>query len=147
MKIILLKDIKGVGKKYDIKDVSDGYALNLLIPKRLATPATVGALKSLEFDKKRVEAEKKIHGDLLAKNLASIEGVVVTMTETANEKGHLFAAVHTAEIIGPLQEQTRIQINPENIVLEKPIKAVGEYKIEVKAGEKSATFTLNIKAK
>ncbi len=147
MKIVLLKDVKKVGKKFDIKDVSDGFALNFLIPNKSAVQATSGALKSIDVQKKKLEEERKVHQDLLSKNLSSIDGKVVEMIEVANEKGHLFAAVHTAEIIGPLQEQTRVQINPENIMLDKPIKSTGEFKITVKAGEKEATFTLKISAK
>ncbi|MEI6238111.1 MAG: 50S ribosomal protein L9 [bacterium] len=147
MKIILIKDVKKVGRKYEVKDVADGFALNYLIPNGLALQATAGVLKTIDLEKARSSEEKKVHEDLLVLNLKSIDGKTVVMEESANEKGHLFAAIHAPEILKPLQEQTRVQINPENIVLEKPIKEIGSFVIPVKAGAHSATFTLEVKAK
>lgn len=147
MKVILIKDFKGIGRKYEIKNVADGYALNYLLPNKIALQATDNVLKSLEVEKKAHDVELKIHADLLIKNLESIDGKTVTMLESANDKGHLFAAVHKAEIIPFLQEQTRVQMDAEYIVLEKPIKMTGEFQIPVKAHDKTATFTLVIKNK
>jgi len=147
MKVILIKDFKGIGRKYEIKNVADGYALNYLLPNKIALQATDNVLKSLEVEKKAHDAELKIHADLLIKNLESIDGKTITMLESANDKGHLFAAVHKAEIIPVLQEQTRVQMDAEYIVLDKPIKQTGEFKIPVKAHDKTATFTLIIKNK
>jgi large subunit ribosomal protein L9 len=147
MKIILLKDVPKVGKKYETKEISDGYALNSLIPNGLAVAATGSVLKRIELEKAKYDNEKKVHHDLLMKNLTDLDGVTITMTEKANEKGHLFAGVHKLEIIPAIQEQTRLQIDAEHIVLEKPIKEIGSHIIEVKVGNKSAKFTLDIKAK
>jgi large subunit ribosomal protein L9 len=144
MKVVLLKDEKNVGRKFDIKEVADGFALNYLIPNKVALQATPNVLKSIEVEKAKHEAERKVHMDLLLKNLSHIDGKEITMTEAANEKGHLFAAVHINEIIPVLQEQTRIQIDPQYIVLEKPIKELGDFKIPVKVGEKTAEFVLKI---
>mgnify|MGYP003424911185 CR=1 FL=1 len=138
MKIILLKDIAKVGKRYEVKEISDGYAQNMLIPKGLAIAATPDALKRVDLEKARDEGEKKVHLELLHKNLKDLDGVTVSIAERANEKGHLFAAIH---------KQTRIQIAPEHIMLDKHIKEVGAHVVEVKAGDKSIKFTLDIKAK
>lgn len=146
MKIILTKDVPKVGKKYEMKDISDGYALNLLIPRGLAIIATKDAIKRIDLEKSIDEGEKKIHKDLLLKNLIELEGVTITMSEKANEKGHLFAGVHKLEIIPAIEKQTRLQIDAEHIVLEKPIKEVGLHEVEVKVGEKSIKFNLDIKA-
>ncbi len=146
MKIILLKDVPKVGKRYETKEISDGYALNLLIPKGLAVIATGDVLKRIELEKAKYDSEKKVHHDLLMKNLAELDGITITMTEKANDKGHLFAGVHKIEIIPLIQEQTRIQIDAEHMVLDKPIKAVGVHSITVKVGEKSIKFNLDIKA-
>lgn len=147
MKIILLKDIAKVGKKYDVKDISEGYAQNLLIPKGLAIAATGEALKRIDLEKARDEGERKIRNELLLKNLAELDGVTVVMIEKANDKGHLFAGIHKAEIIPEIQKQTRLQIDAEHMVLDKPIKELGIHVIEVKAGNKSIKFNLDIKAK
>lgn len=147
MKIILLKDIVKVGRKYDVKNISDGYALNMLIPKGLAVIATADAVKRINLEKSRDEGERKIHHDLLIKNLNDLNGLTISLIEKANEKGHLFAGVHKPEIIPAILKQTRIQINEENIVLDKPIKELGSHTVEVRAGNKSINFILDIKAK
>lgn len=147
MKIVLLKDVKGVGKKHDTKTVADGFALNSLIPQGLAEVATDKALARVALIKKQEEADKKVQADLLAKNLKSIHDAVVSVTVGANEKGHLFAGIHANEIVPLIKSQTQIDVLPEFIVLEKPIKEVGEHKIDIKVQGKSATFTLVVKAK
>jgi large subunit ribosomal protein L9 len=145
MKIILLKDIPKVGRKYDTKEISDGYALNLLIPKGLAVSATPDVVKRIELEKARDEGEKKVKEELLLKNLSQLDGVTITMTEKANDKGHLFAGVHKLEIIPAIEKQTRLQIAPEHIVLEKPIKEVGVHEVQIKAANKTVKFNLDIK--
>lgn len=147
MKIILLKDVSKVGKKYDVKDISEGYAQNMLIPKGLAIAATADALKRVELEKSRDEGEKKIRQDLLLKNLNDLDGVIINMTEKANEKGHLFAGIHKAEIISAIEKQTRLVIDAEHIVLANPIKEIGKHTVSLKVGDKSVKFNLDIKAR
>ncbi len=147
MKIVMLKDVKGVGKKHDIKTVADGFALNSLIPQGKAEVATDKALARIALVKSQEETEKKIQADLLSKNIKSIHDAVVEVVVGANEKGHLFAGLHAAEIAPLVKSSTQIDVAPEFIVLDKPIKEVGEHKIDVKVQGKSATFTLVVKAK
>ncbi len=147
MKVILLQDVSGVGKKLDVKNVADGYALNLLIPKGLVREATKGSLKKAEAERARLEAERKIHEDLLVKNLSALEGKSIHISENANEKGHLFAAIHEKEIANKLKEELRVEVLPEFIKLKEPLKSIGEHTIEVRVHDKHATFTLNVKAK
>ncbi len=147
MKIILLKDVAKVGKKYDVKNISDGYALNLLIPKGLAVIATADIVKKLDLERSRDEGEKRVREELILKNLSDLDGVTVTMTEKANEKGHLFAGIHTPEIVPAIEKQTRLQIAPEYIVLDKPIKEIGVHIVEVRVGNKKVKFNLDVKAK
>ena len=146
MKVIFLKDVPKVGKRYETKNIADGYALNLLIPKGLAVAATPDAIKRIETEKARVDGERKVQEELLLQNLKGIEGATVTLVERANDKGHLFAGVHKTELIPQIEKQTRIQISPEYIVLDKPIKEVGEYPIEIRVGNKSAKFKLVVTA-
>ncbi|HUD04209.1 MAG TPA: 50S ribosomal protein L9 [Candidatus Paceibacterota bacterium] len=147
MKIALLKDIKGLGKKNDIKDVADGYALNSLIPTKSAIVATPDVLKKIEVVKKQEAMQKKIQEDLLAKNIHSIHDAEVVVVRDANEKGHLFAGLHKEDIAKLVHDETEVDILPEFIQLEKPIKEIGEHKIDIKVQGKSATFILNVKAK
>lgn len=147
MRIALLKDVPGLGRKNDVKDVSDGYALNLLIPRRLAEAATTGVMTRIEMSKKAEETEKLIKEDLLSKNLHTIDGKTVEIEREANEKGSLFAGIHKDEIVKAVKEEIDVDLLPDFIVLDKPLKEVGEHKIELKVHGKSASFTLNIKAK
>jgi len=145
MKVILLNDVQKLGRKYDIKEVSSGYAQNLLIPTGLAVAATGEALKRYSQQKAALDGEWKIQDELLSKNLQGLSEFVLTVQGKANEKGHLFAGLHKAEIAKEL-EANHIMIDPEAIVLEHAIKEVGEHMIEVKAAGKSVKFKLIVEA-
>lgn len=146
MKVILLQDVRKVGKKYEVKEVASGYALNLLIPQKLAEAATPSALARFNNIKAREEGERKVHEDLLIKNFKQLDGKTITISETANEKGHLFKGIHQAELVAEIKKQTALDLAPEYIQLDKPLKEVGEHTIEVKVQEKTATFKVNIVA-
>lgn len=146
MKIILLKDVKGLGRKYDIKKAKDGHALNLLIPQGLAVYATDKNTKEIETKKKADLEHQKIQEDLLIMNLKELDGVKIEMTEKANEKGHLFAGIHKEQIIPEIKKQAKIDMLPEFLILEKPIKEVGEHEITVKVADKTVKFKLVVKA-
>ena len=146
MKIILLKDVKGLGKKYDVKEAKDGHALNLLIPHGLAVHATDKNLKEVDIKKRTDLEHRKIQEDLLIMNLKELNGAKIEMTEKANEKGHLFAGIHKEQIIPEIKKQTRIDMLPEFLILEKPIKEVGEHEITVKVADKTVKFRLVVRA-
>lgn len=146
MKVILLKDVPKIGRKYDIKNVADGYALNMLLPKKLAEIATPQAIKKVEEIKNNDLTQKKIQEELLAKNMEVIKSLSITIKGKANEKGHLFAGITKDNLILEIQKESRLSLDPELIVLEKPIKEVGEHKIPVVAGNKKAEFTLFVEA-
>jgi large subunit ribosomal protein L9 len=146
MKIILLSDVPKLGKKHDVKDVSNGHALNLLLPQGLAIAATPQAIKRASAEKARMEGERKVHEELLADNLKSLDGVTLTISGKANDKGHLFAGLHREAITKELLTQARVQVDPSFIQLEQPLKTVGEHEVEVKAGGKSAKFKVVIQA-
>ena len=146
MKVILLKDISGVGRKFDVKEVKSGFALNSLIPQGSAIAATPAALKRVESEKSKIDAERKVREDLLIKNINDLDGVTLTISGRANDKGHLFAGLHRDAIAAELQKQSKLQIDPSFIALDHPVKEVGEHKISVNAGGKSATFKLVIQA-
>lgn len=147
MKVILLKDVDGVGKKNEEKKVSDGYALNFLIPKGLAETATMKASEKATLRRAEEAVHKKIQEDLLIKNLKSVGSAEIKLSEKANEKGHLFAGVHKLELAKALKEQSHVDVLPEFIVLESPIKQIGEYSIDIKVQDKTTKFKLIIEAK
>jgi large subunit ribosomal protein L9 len=144
MKIILLKDVPKVGRKFDIKNVSDGFAVNMLIPRGLAVAATEKTIASMESLRSKDMVEQKIQEELLAKNMNSLNGLSVTLKEKANEKGHLFAGVTKEMIATEILKESRLNIDPAFINLEKPIKEIGQHKIAVSALGKKAEVNVII---
>jgi large subunit ribosomal protein L9 len=142
MKVIFLKDVSRVGKRYDIKEVSDGYAVNFLFPRKLAMSATDKNLKELEEKKKEIVIEKEIQENLLEKYLSEIKGKIITLKAKTDEKGHLFSAIHKKEIAEELKTEHRAEINEEFIILEKPIKEIGEFEISIQIKDKKSSFKL-----
>lgn len=142
MKVIFLKPVQSVAKKFEVKDVADGYALNFLFPKGFAEMATEKSLARLEKLKATHEAEKQVQIDLLLKNLSSLNGVSIEMAKKANEKGHLFDSIHKELIAEELKAQAHVDVLPEFIELSKPLKETGEHEIIVKIGEQQASFKL-----
>jgi len=146
MKVIFFKSVPSVAKKFDVKDVADGYALNFLFPKELAEMATPEALAKLEKFKKAHESELKIQADLLEKNLGSLKDVVITLSKKANEKGHLFDSIHKDDLISALKEQAHVDMTAEFIDLPRPIKEAGEHEVSVKVNGQEASFKVVVEA-
>lgn len=146
MKVIFLKDVPRVGKKHDIKDVNDGYALNFLLPRGLAEKATDKAVANLELRQKEVKVQREIQDELLQKNLDEIKGKVITITGKANEKGSLFSAIHKKEILEAMLKEHRAEINEDFIILDKPIKELGEFEIPIQIKGKKSSFKLIVTA-
>lgn len=144
MKVIFLQDVSRVGKKYDIKEINDGYAMNFLIPRKLAELATPKAVNELEKRKKNIEIEREVQEDLLMKNLEEIKGKVITIKGKANEKGSLFKAIHKKEIVEEMKKQNHADISEEFIILEKPIKEIGEHEILIEIKGKKSSFKVVI---
>ena len=142
MKVIFLKDVPRVRKRHDIKEVPDGYAMNFLIPRGLAQTATPKAVAELELRKKEVVIEREVQETLLLKNLEEIKGKIVMMKSKANDKGHLFSAIHKKEIIEELKRQQNANIDEDFIVLEKPIKEIGEFEIPIEVKHQKSFFKL-----
>ena len=150
MRVIFLQDVPRVGKKYDIKEINDGYAMNFLLPRKLATPATEKAVAELELRKKEIVVEREVQEDLLMKNLEEIKNKVVHLKAKADEKGHLYSAIHSKTIVEAMKTEHRAEIDPEFIILEKPIKEIGEFEVPIQvkglpaqAGKKSS-FRLTV---
>lgn len=140
MKIVLLKDVPKVGRKYDVKEVADGYARNFIIKNRLGELATPKLLARVGHEKKRMEEEKKLREDLLLKNLEDLKGITITLHSKANEQGHLFAGIHKEQLIPALKEQAHLDVLAEHIILEKPIKELGEHEVKIFVQDKKASF-------
>ena len=134
MKVILQQDVRGQGKKGQLVDVSDGYARNFLLPKKLAVIATaenLNTMKQQEKARKAQEAAEKAEAEATAKKL---EGLMVKIPAKAGEGGRLFGAVTAKEVSEALAAQHGVNIAKSKLVLEEPIKACGGYQIKAKLG-------------
>lgn len=147
MKVILLKDIPKVGKKFEIKDLSEGHVQNFLIPRGFVTPATPQAVLKIALEKEKVDGEKKIQDELLVKSLDTLKNSVVTILGKANEKGHLFAGINKEMLISEIFKQVHLNLNDDTVVLEKPIKEVGEHKVVIQALGKKVELTVKVEGK
>ena len=144
MKVIFLQDVPKVGKRHDVKEINDGYAMNFLLPRKLAVAATPSAVADLEKRKKNIEIEREVQEDLLLKSLEEVKGKVITIKGKANEKGSLFKAIRKEEIVEEMKKQHHADIDAEFIVLEKPIKEIGEFEIPIEIKNKKSSFKLVI---
>lgn len=132
MKVILLADVKGTGKKQEIVNVSDGYARNFLFPKKLAVEATPGASREIER-RQAAERQRETERRLAAeKKAASLRGKVVTVVAKCGAQGRLYGSVTGAEIAEALKNQHGVEIDKRKIELSDPIRTVGETDIVVK---------------
>lgn len=143
MKVVLLKDIKGLGRRFEEKNVSDGHAMNFLIPNKLAVPAneagTIKALKEKEAQSREAEARK------IEEAVAKISGTEISLKLKANEKNHLFASLNAEKLSDILKKEKGIDIDAKYIVLEYPIKQTGTFEVPVRVAEgKETKFTLRV---
>lgn len=146
MKVIFLKDVPRVGKRHEIKDVNDGYALNFLLPRKLVEIATPKAVAELETRKKEIVVERQVQEELLARNLEELKGKSIHMKAKANDKGSLFSAIHKKEILEAMQREHKATLSAESVLLDKPIKEIGEFDIPVEVNKKKSSFKLIIEA-
>lgn len=134
MKVILTQDVKSQGKKGQLVDVSDGYARNFLLPKKLAVIATaenLNTMKQQEKARKAQQAAEKAEAEALSKKL---EGLMVKIPAKAGEGGRLFGAVTAKEISEQLKAQHDMELDSKKLVLAEPIKTFGSFEVKAKLG-------------
>lgn len=135
MKVILLQDIKNVGRKEEIINANDGYARNFLFPKKLAIEATKDNLLKLQA-KKTSEANKKQAEIEANKKIAEkLEKMSLTIKAKAGANGKIFGGITSKEVSEELKKQHNIEIDRKKIVLKETIKNLGEFSAEIKFGD------------
>ena len=143
MKVIFNADVRGQGKKGELKEVSDGFARNDLLPRKLASAATTDNINTLKLREKARQAQaaaEKAQAEESAKRLGEVS---VTIRARAGQGGKLFGAVTSQEISDALKEQFGIVIEKNKIVQAEPIKAFGSYEVKAKLGyEVNGTINL-----
>lgn len=144
MKVILLDDVAKLGRRGEVRDVSDGYARNFLIPKKLALTATPGNLKNLTQIRTQQDTKaQRIKGDAEALG-ARIEGLVFEVTRRASEEGKLFGSVTAQDLVDFLAGQD-VKVERRRIQLDEPIKALGETTVPVRLHpEVTAQLRVNV---
>ena len=145
MKVILLQDVKGKGKKGQMLEVSDGYARNYMLPRKIAIEATVDAMNTKKMNDK-AEAERIAREKAEAMEISKrLRDMVLTVTAKGGGAGRLFGSVTNQEIADALKTKTGIALDKRKIVISDPIKTVGTFTVNCKLGyEISAPLTVKI---
>ena len=145
MKVILQQDVRGQGKKGQMIEVSEGYARNFLLPRKLAVLATADAVNTMRLKEKAQRAEEaRLRAEALD-TAEKLKGILVKLPAKAGANGKLFGAVTTKEVADGLKEQFGMEIQNKKIQLEEPIKSYGTYELKVKLGfEVSGTIHVTV---
>jgi large subunit ribosomal protein L9 len=142
MKVILLRDVSGIGQKGSVQNVSDGHALNFLIPNRLAEMATADKVKALE-KQKASDAAAAAARDKGWRSLAKqLDGARVAIKANASEQGHLYEKLTNVQISKAINDQLKHAVPPASIEPKMPLKEVGEWPVDIKLGNHEATLVV-----
>jgi len=131
---VLLKEVEGLGEAGDAIDVSPGYLRNYLVPRKLAQPATKGALEEARRRLERAEELEREAAERADETAALLGKTVLTISHEAGEDGKLFGSVTTKEIAEAIQAARGLKIDRKKIRLEEPIRQTGTYMVEIEVG-------------
>ena len=140
MKVILLKNVRGVGLHGEVKNVADGYAINGLFPKKLAEAATSEKIADVEAKRVAHEAEMQKEAEQLDNKVAALRGKTITISSRATEKGGLFKAVHEKDVAKAILGEHALAIPEDAITFPEPVKTVGEHVVLLKSKNQKAEF-------
>lgn len=146
MKVILLKDVRGVGQRHEVRNVADGHAINYLFPQKLAEPATEAKIRELEAQKAAHEAELQKQEEALGKSVQQLNGKKVTLHVRATEKGGLFKAVTSKDVARAILAEHGIEIPESAIQFSAHIKTVGEHAVALASKSHKAELTVAVAA-
>ena len=141
MKIILKQDVKGLGRKEEIVNASDGYAKNYLLPRGIAVEATVGNVNEAKNKQQAAKDKKQRELEQAKEFAARLENKTVTIKARAGDSGKLFGAISGKDIADAIKSQYDAEVDKKKIVLHEPIKTAGEHQLEIRV---YAGVTVNI---
>ena len=145
MKVILLQDVKGQGKKGQLIEVSDGYGRNFLLPRKLAQEATADNINTMKMNDKAAQEKRQKEREAALALSKVLKDMTLVVTAKGGGAGRLFGSVTNAEISDALAKQHKIDLDKRKIVLKDPIKNVGTYTVTCKLGyEISAPLSVKI---
>ena len=132
MKVILLQDVKSIGKKGELKEVSDGYARNFLLPRKLAKEANAQAMNEFKNAEAAKEYKVKVETEKAKENAKALSDKTVKISAKAGQNGKLFGSVTAKELAEEIGRQYGVEVDKRKIVLENDIKAFGTYSFDLK---------------
>lgn len=144
MQVILLRDVAKVGRKGEIKNVADGFGRNFLIGRGLALAATPDNVAKLQAAQANDQVHTAIQRELAIKTLDTLKTTVVKIPVKASKEGHLFAGLRRSDVVSAVKKQTEISLNEDWIDLDKPIKTLGSYQVNLKIGDLSGLLQLEL---
>ncbi|MEX0909715.1 MAG: 50S ribosomal protein L9 [Candidatus Paceibacterota bacterium] len=144
MKVILLESVPKVGSVNEIVEVSNGFAMNSLIPKGLARVASEKNVAQIEKQIKENKAKDDARKKELATTIRALNGETITMHVSANEKGTLFSALSASDVSDRIKEEKNLEIEPAYIELDQAIKETGTHKITLRVEDVTCTLNLEI---
>ncbi|MBI2097326.1 MAG: 50S ribosomal protein L9 [Candidatus Vogelbacteria bacterium] len=144
MKIVLLDDVAKVGKRFEIKNVASGYARNFLIPKGSAALANPAILKRVELMKHKYEVELNKRRAEASQVINQLADSIIVIEAKANEQGHLFEGLDRAAIAAAVKRETKLDLNPEWLQLERPLKAIGDYDLAIAQGDSQSRIKVRV---
>lgn len=148
MKVILIRDVKGTGRKGEIKDVADGYARNFLIKQGLAEPATKQAIAKVEADIAVNQKANELDLKRTQEAVGKLDGQEVTIEEKMNDTGHLYAALSGKTVAAAVKKQLKVNLDPKQVTFDAPIKESGEHRIRIEFPHGlEAELTISLSAK
>jgi len=134
MKVILQQDVRGQGKKGQLIEISDGYARNYLLPRKLAVPATAENLNAMKQQEKAKRMQEQAEREAALETAEKLKSVVVKVPAKAGTGGRLFGSVTSKEVSEALKNQFKVEIAKSKIILAEPIKSFGTYQLKCKLG-------------
>lgn len=148
MKVVFLQDVLQVGKKWEIKQIRDGYARNFLFPRRLAVIASPKELRDIEACKAKIKEAQNSRAEQFTHAIGLLNGKTITLPRKAGGKGKLFAGVTAADIARELTKITGVAVPREAVELAEPIKTPGTYSVSVSLSgvKEKADVTVTITA-
>jgi large subunit ribosomal protein L9 len=146
MKVILLRDIAKLGQRGEVKEVAEGYAVNVLIKKGDALHATAGELAKWKSQQDAKIHKKEVATSTFAQLIDTLRKNEIIITgKKADQKGQLFASIKDADIAQKIYEVANMSIDPKQISIASPIKSLGKYEISIKQGDKKEIITIEVR--
>lgn len=146
MKVILSQDVAKLGRRYDVVEVPNGRAMNMLIPNGLAQAATPANLKRIKTQSEKIAAERAAGAAAFAAAVEQLDGEAVAVQVDANKKGHLFEALKEEAVAEALSEKG-VTVEATQVIIAEPIKELGDHEVSLSNGDERINLKLEVVAK